>query len=143
MDRGLGTRPKNPKLGWFRPENRHFVLFSALGYTALKNATGVLNATGAVIPVPAPARKKEATKGQPTSPPPPRPCPPLLWLSGQLPPTQRGRGASSQNSSSHGGGRSCRGQPARRLSRFRRRRPQQQRGPERRPARPLGTLVKL
>ncbi len=22
----LGTRPKNPKLGWFRPENRHFVL---------------------------------------------------------------------------------------------------------------------
>jgi hypothetical protein len=22
----LGTRPKNPKLGWFGPENRQFVL---------------------------------------------------------------------------------------------------------------------
>jgi hypothetical protein len=30
----LGTRPKNPKLGWFRPENRQFVLFSAVGYYA-------------------------------------------------------------------------------------------------------------
>jgi hypothetical protein len=28
----LGTRTKNPKLGWFIPENRHFVLFSAVGY---------------------------------------------------------------------------------------------------------------
>ncbi len=36
MDRWLGTRTKNPKLGWFRPENRHFVLFSALGYSAMK-----------------------------------------------------------------------------------------------------------
>ena len=30
----LGTRPKNSKLGWFRPENRQFVLFSAVGYNA-------------------------------------------------------------------------------------------------------------
>jgi hypothetical protein len=30
----LGTRTKNPKLGCFRPENRHFVLFSAEGYSA-------------------------------------------------------------------------------------------------------------
>jgi hypothetical protein len=30
----LGTGTKNPKLGWFRPENRHFVLFSAVGYSA-------------------------------------------------------------------------------------------------------------
>jgi hypothetical protein len=28
----LGTRPNNPKLGWFRPENSQFVLFSAVGY---------------------------------------------------------------------------------------------------------------
>jgi hypothetical protein len=30
----LGTRPKNPKLGWFRPENLQFVHFSAVGYNA-------------------------------------------------------------------------------------------------------------
>jgi hypothetical protein len=30
----LGTRPKNPKLGWFRPENRQFILFSVDGYNA-------------------------------------------------------------------------------------------------------------
>ena len=34
MDSDLGTRTKNLKLGWFRPENRHFVLFSAVGYSA-------------------------------------------------------------------------------------------------------------
>jgi hypothetical protein len=28
----LGTRPTNPKLGWFRPENHQFILFSAVGY---------------------------------------------------------------------------------------------------------------
>ena len=57
-----------------------------------------------VVPAPAPAKKKEAVKSNPT-PPPPRPCPPPLWLSGQLPPapTQRGRGAGSQNSSSYRG----------------------------------------
>jgi hypothetical protein len=27
----LGTRPRNPTMGWFRPENRQFVLFSAAG----------------------------------------------------------------------------------------------------------------
>ncbi len=26
----LGTRSKNPKLGWFRPENRQLVLYSAV-----------------------------------------------------------------------------------------------------------------
>jgi hypothetical protein len=30
----LGTRPKNPTMGWFRPENCQFVLFSAVGYNA-------------------------------------------------------------------------------------------------------------
>jgi hypothetical protein len=38
----LGTRPKNPKLGWFRPENRQFVLFSAVGYKT-KNTIFKLN----------------------------------------------------------------------------------------------------
>jgi hypothetical protein len=33
----LGTRPKNPKLGWFRPVNCQFVLLSAAGYNAKKN----------------------------------------------------------------------------------------------------------
>ncbi len=28
----LETRPKNPTMGWFRPENRQFVLFSTVGY---------------------------------------------------------------------------------------------------------------
>ncbi len=30
----LETRQKKTKLGWFRPENRHFVLLSAVGYSA-------------------------------------------------------------------------------------------------------------
>jgi hypothetical protein len=30
----LETRPKNPKLGWFRSVNRQFVLFSTEGYNA-------------------------------------------------------------------------------------------------------------
>jgi hypothetical protein len=34
---GYSARTKNPKLGWFRPENRHFVLFSAVGYSAKKS----------------------------------------------------------------------------------------------------------
>ena len=43
-----------------------------------------------VVPSPAPAKKKNAEMGQPpTSPPRPVPPPPPLWLSGQLPPTQR------------------------------------------------------
>ncbi len=28
----LGTRSNNPKLVWFRPENRQFLFFSAVGY---------------------------------------------------------------------------------------------------------------
>jgi hypothetical protein len=47
-----------------------------------------------VVPSPAPAKKKNAATGQlPTSPPRPVPPPPPLWLSDQLPPTQRGRGS--------------------------------------------------
>jgi hypothetical protein len=47
-----------------------------------------------VVPAPAPAMKKAAAKGQPpTSPPRPVSPPPPLWLSGQLPPSQRGRGS--------------------------------------------------
>jgi hypothetical protein len=30
----LGTRPKNPTMGWFMPENRQFVLLSDVGYNA-------------------------------------------------------------------------------------------------------------
>ena len=30
----LGARPKSPTMGWFMPENRQFVLFSAVGYKA-------------------------------------------------------------------------------------------------------------
>ncbi len=58
-----------------------------------------------VVPVPAPAKKKVAAKGQPP-PTPPQPCPPTppLWLSGQLPPSQRGRGAGQQNPTYRGGG---------------------------------------
>jgi hypothetical protein len=28
----LGVSPNNPTMGWFRPENRQFVLFSAVAY---------------------------------------------------------------------------------------------------------------
>jgi hypothetical protein len=46
-----------------------------------------------VVPAPAPVKKKAEAMGQPsTSPPRPVPPPPL-WLSGQLPPSQRGRGS--------------------------------------------------
>jgi hypothetical protein len=58
-----------------------------------------------VVPVSAPAKKREPARSNPP-PLPPRHCPPPLWLSGQLspPPSQRGRGAGSQNTSSHRGG---------------------------------------
>jgi hypothetical protein len=71
-----------------------------------------------VVPAPAPAKKKAAAKGQPpTSPPHPVPSPPPLWLSGQLPTSQRGcgsgsgrgsgpgRGSGYQGSNQRGGGR--------------------------------------
>ncbi len=32
----LGTRPKNYKFLWFRHENRHFILISAVAYNAKK-----------------------------------------------------------------------------------------------------------
>jgi hypothetical protein len=61
-----------------------------------------------VVPAPAPAKKKVAAAGQlPTSPPRPVPPPPL-WLSGQLPLSQRGRGSGHQNPTQRGG-RSGRG----------------------------------
>jgi hypothetical protein len=55
-----------------------------------------------VVPVPAPAKKRDMAKSNL----PPQPCPPPLWLSGQLlpAPSQRGRGAGSQNTSSYRGG---------------------------------------
>jgi hypothetical protein len=47
-----------------------------------------------VVPSPAPAKKKNAATGQSAaSPHRPVPPPPPLWLSGQLPPAQRGRGS--------------------------------------------------
>jgi hypothetical protein len=55
--------------------------------------------------VPAPAKKKNAATGQPpTSPPRPVPPPTPLWLSGQLPPTQRGRGSGRPPHNQRGGG---------------------------------------
>jgi hypothetical protein len=61
-----------------------------------------------VVPTPAPAKKKTAAKGQPpTSPPRPVPPPAPLWLSGQLPPSQRergsGRGSGPRRGSGHQG----------------------------------------
>jgi hypothetical protein len=45
-----------------------------------------------VIPAPIAANTKETVKNQQPMPPLPRPCPPPLWLSGQLPAAPRGRG---------------------------------------------------
>ncbi len=48
---------------------------------------------------------KGAAAGQPpTSPPRPVPPPTPLWLSGQLPPSQRGRGSGLHNTNQRGGG---------------------------------------
>jgi hypothetical protein len=58
-----------------------------------------------IVPAPLPAKKKGAAVGQPpTSPPTPVPPPPPLWLSGQLPPSQRGRGSGLHNTAQMGGG---------------------------------------
>ena len=60
-----------------------------------------------VVPVPAPAtaKKKNAAKSQPqTSPPRPVPPPTPLWLSGQLPPSQRGRGTGRGSGPARGSG---------------------------------------
>jgi hypothetical protein len=57
------------------------------------------------VPAPAPAKKKVAATGQPpTSLPRPVPPPPPLWLSGHLPPSQRGRGSGRQNPNQRGEG---------------------------------------
>ena len=56
-----------------------------------------------VVSTPAPAKKKPAAKGQPpTSPPRPVPPPAPLWLSGQLPAPQRGRGSGRGSRPSRG-----------------------------------------
>jgi hypothetical protein len=58
-----------------------------------------------IVPAPAPAKKKGAAAGQPpTSPPRPVPPPTPLWLSGQLPPAQRGRGSGLHTTNQRGGG---------------------------------------
>jgi hypothetical protein len=58
-----------------------------------------------VVPTPAPAKKKNEAKGQPpTSPPRPVPPPAPLWLSGQLPAPQRGRGSGRGSGPSRGSG---------------------------------------
>jgi hypothetical protein len=58
-----------------------------------------------IVPAPAPTKKKGAAVGQPPTSP-LRPVPPLppLWLSGQLPPSQRGRGSGLHNPTQRGGG---------------------------------------
>ena len=58
-----------------------------------------------IVPTAAPAKKKGAAAGQPpASQPRPVPPPTPLWLSGQLPPSQRGRGSGPQNNTQRGGG---------------------------------------
>ncbi len=67
-----------------------------------------------VVPAPAPAKKKNAAKGQPLTSP-PRPVPPQtpLWLSGQLPPSQRGRGSGRGSGPGPGRGSGHQGGPPR------------------------------
>ena len=58
-----------------------------------------------IVPAPAPAKKRGAAAGQPpTSPPRPVPPPTPLWLSGQLPPPQPGRGSGPHHNNQRGGG---------------------------------------
>jgi hypothetical protein len=62
------------------------------------------------VPAPAPAKKKGAAAGQPpTSPPRPVLPPTPLWLSGQLPPSQRGHGSGLHNNNNQRGGAPVRG----------------------------------
>ncbi len=71
-----------------------------------------------VMPAPAPAKKKAAAKGQPpTSPPRPVPPPAPLWLSGQLPSSQRGRGSGPGRGSGHQGSNQGRRSVTRRCAR--------------------------
>jgi hypothetical protein len=57
-----------------------------------------------IVPALAPAKKRGAAAGQPpTSPPRPVPPPTPLWLSGQLPPSQRGRGTGPHHNNQRGG----------------------------------------
>jgi hypothetical protein len=57
-----------------------------------------------IVPAPAPAKKQSAATGHPpASPPRPVPPPTPLWLSGQLPPSQRGRGTGTHHSNQRGG----------------------------------------
>jgi hypothetical protein len=58
-----------------------------------------------IVPTAAPAKKKDPAAMQPPATPPrPVPLPTPLWLSGQLPPSQRGRGSGPQNNNQRGGG---------------------------------------
>jgi hypothetical protein len=61
-----------------------------------------------VIPAPVAAGKKETAKNQQSTPP-PKPCPPPLWLSGQLPAAYLGRGNGRGSGSPHRGGQPTRG----------------------------------
>jgi hypothetical protein len=57
-----------------------------------------------IVPAPAPAKKRGSAAGQPpTSPPRPVPPPTPLWLSGQLPPPQPGRGSGPHHNNQRGG----------------------------------------
>ncbi len=62
-----------------------------------------------VIPAPIAANTKETAKNQQPMPPPPRPCPPPLWLSGQLPAAPCGRGNGRDSGSPYRGGQPARG----------------------------------
>ncbi len=61
-----------------------------------------------IIPAPVAAGKKETAKNQQSTPP-PKPCPPPLWLSGQLPAAHCGRGNRRGSGSPHRGGQPTRG----------------------------------
>ncbi len=93
-----------------------------------------------IVPTPVPAKKKGAEAGQPpTSPPRPVSPPTPLWLSGQLPPSQRGRGIRPPQQQPEGSWADAR-QCARRQPRCR---PGAERAAQGRSARPLGSLVKV
>jgi hypothetical protein len=63
-----------------------------------------------IVPTAAPVKKKAPAAAQPPATP-PRPVPPPtpLWLSGQLPPPQRGRGSGPHTNNQRGGGVQIRG----------------------------------
>jgi hypothetical protein len=88
-----------------------------------------------VVPAPAPVKKKAAAMGQPPTSP-PRPVPPPIWLSGQLPQSQRGHGSGRQNPNQRGEDRCAAVRVAVTVAPTRDRE-----GRSEGPARPLGPLV--